>query len=249
MRIVTNDELVARNKKYATRLFFFSIGVLLIGFFVANGQLFGLTDEEDLNSPIYLLAMPVVLVIGFISTMISVRMTNLWIRQPRPELAIQESLKGLSNKSGFYSYYHFPARHVLVTTQGVFAIITRFQDGKFSVENDRWRAHKGLIGSFFSFFRLDGIGNPTLEAREAAAYLRYIVEDYDPDLEIQPLIIFTDPRAKVEIGEITVPVLFADPKKDPSLKDYLKEYRQKNGDQFTPQELVEFVEEFEEASL
>ncbi len=72
-----------------------------------------------------------ILPIAFITTIVSVRMTNLWVRQPRPEVVIREGLKGLSNKSVLYSYYHFPARHVLICPQGVFAMVTRFQDGRY----------------------------------------------------------------------------------------------------------------------
>lgn len=249
MRIVTNEALVERNKKFATRLFFFSLGILILGFFAANGQLLGISALENLDETVYLLVMPIVLMLGFISTMVSVRMTNLWIRQPRPEAVIPEGLKGLSNKSTLYNYYHDPVRHVLVTPQGVFVMVTRFQDGKFAVDKDRWRAFKGPVGNLFSLFRLDGVGNPTQEAQEAAKVIRYIVEDYDTEMEVQPLIVFVDPRAELEIGEVSVPVLHADPKKHPNLKDYLKEHRQKNGDYFTNEEITEFLKEFEDATL
>ncbi|GAB4510207.1 MAG: hypothetical protein OHK0046_06560 [Anaerolineae bacterium] len=249
MRIVTNQPLIDKNKRNATILFFFSIGVLIVGFFVANGQLFGLAALEELDPSAYLIIMPLVLLVGFISTLFSVRMTNLWIRQPRPEQAIEEGLKGISNKAALYNYYHFPARHVLVAPQGIFPIITRFQDGRFSVNNDKWRTRRSFLNSIFAAFRLDGIGDPMGEARDAAAYLRYITEDYDPDINIQPLIVFVDPRAEVEIGEVSVPVLYVDSKKKPNLKDYLRDYRQEHGDQFSNQEIEDFLAEFERATL
>ncbi|MCL4255978.1 MAG: hypothetical protein KJ043_19630, partial [Anaerolineae bacterium] len=144
MRIVANDKLIRRNRKTATRLFFFSLVVLLFGFFVANAPLFGMGETEDLSSQLYLLGMPLVLIIGFTSTMVSVRLTNLWIRQPRPEMIISESLKGAVNKnSALYHYLHFPARHVLIAPQGVFVLITRFQDGKITVKGKKWRVNKG----------------------------------------------------------------------------------------------------------
>lgn len=249
MRIVTNEELVEKNKKFATRLFFFSLAILILGFFTANGQLLGISALENINESVYLLVMPIVLMVGFISTMVSVRMTNLWVRQPRPETVIPEGLKGLSNKSALYNYFHNPVKHVLIAPQGVFVIVTRFQDGKFSVDNDKWRSHKGVVSSFFTFFRLDGIGDPTAEAQQAANFIRYYVEDYDEDLEVQPLVVFVDPRAEIEIGAVTIPVLYADPKKKPNLKDYMKDYRQKHGDYFDNQELTDFIEEFEEATV
>lgn len=249
MRIVTNEELVERNKKFATRLFFFSLLVLIAGFVAANASLLGIEAIEQVGEELYLLIMPFVLLVGFTSTMISVRMTNLWVRQPRPEEAIQNSLKGLSNKSALYNYLHFPARHVLISPQGVFPIVTRFQEGRYKVDQNKWRSFRGIFGMFFAIFRLDGIGNPTLEAQEAEQFIRYITEDYDENVPVQPLIIFVDPRATLEIGETDIPVLYADPKKDPNLKDYLRDYRKENGDYFEGDELREFIEAFEEATL
>lgn len=248
MKIVTNEKLVKRNKKVATWLFFSSLGILFLGFFVANGQLFGITDVEETNGALYFLAMPIVLAVGFSSTLISVRMTNLWIRHPRPEDAIQNNLKGLSNKSALYNYFHFPARHVLICPQGIFPIVTRFQDGRFSVKGDKWRTHRSLLSQFFAIFRMDGIGNPTREALEAQRFIKYIVEDYDPDLPVQPLIVFVDPRAELTIEDPTVPVLYTDLKKEPNLKDYLHSYSKSDtlGDS---KRLTDFIAEFEAATI
>ena len=247
MQIVTNEHLVKRNRKIATLMFFSSMIILGIGFFLANGSLLGL-NLDAMDPAVYLLFMPLVLLVGFVSTLISVRMTNLWLRVPRPEDAIKENLKGLSNKSRLYNYFHLPARHVLVCPQGVFAIVTRFQDGRFSVSEDKWKTHRSAISRVFSIFRLDDLGNPSREARNAAAYIRTITEDYDPDLTIQPLVIFTSPKAEVQIDSPTIPVLFADPKVKPNLKDYLREV-QKSGTIKGPDDIEGFVEEFEAATL
>jgi hypothetical protein len=248
MRIVTNETLVKRNRKTATYLFFASLTILGVGFFVANGQILGLMDPEEMDPLIYSLIMPAVLLMGFLATIISVRMTNLWIRMPRPEKAILEGLKGLGAKSALYNYYHFPARHVLVSPQGVFAIITRYQDGRFTVKGDKWKHHRSPVGRIFAIFRMDGVGNPTQEAIEAAKYIRYITEDYDPDLEIQPLVIFVDSRANIEIEDPVVPVLHTDSKKEPNLKNYLRDLK-KAENMRGPQNIDEFIQEFELATL
>lgn len=247
MRIVTNAELAKRNRKIATMLFFASLIILISGFFVANGQLLGIDSLETFDPIIYVSVMPVVLLVGFTSTLISVRMTNLWVRQPRPEDVIQNNLKGLSKKSALYNYFHFPARHVLVCPQGIFVIITRFQDGRFTVKGDRWKTHRGFISQIFTIFRLDGIGNPTQEAQDAAAYIQSIVEGYDPDIKVQPLILFVDPRAELEIEDPVVPVLYGDPKREPSLKNYLRDIDKEENS--GPENLAEFIQEFEDATL
>lgn len=220
MRIETNVKLVRRNRRLANYLFFFSVAILIGGFLLANLQL-SATDETSLTLAIFLPWL--VLPIGFIATMTSVRMTNLWVRKPRPEDAIQEGLKGLSNKSVLYNYYHFPARHVLIAPQGVFAIITRFQEGRYAVEGDQWRTHGGFAGRILSVIRRDSIGNPTEEALRAADHVKKLLEKGAPDVEVQPLIIFVDPRAQVDIINPTVPVLFTYEEKTPNLRDYMRE--------------------------
>lgn len=225
MRIVTNQKLVKRNSRIAQYLFFFSLGILFLGFFFTNQQLFGIKADSPDTEQLLLWLPSLVLPIGLISTLFSVRMTNLWVRRPRPEDALSENLKGLSNKSVLYNYYHFPARHVLICPQGVFAIITRFQDGKFSIDGEKWRSHKSGINRFFSLFRLDGIGDPYAEAQRAVNRVQQKLAPIAPDVEVKPLIIFVDPRARLDIHDPLVPILYADDKSEPNLKDYLRDLR------------------------
>ena len=248
MRIVTNKSLIKKKKGRATRLFFVSLAVLVGGFFIANGQLLGFIPEGAIPEEIYVLIMPLVLLFGFIATLASVRMTNLWIRIPRPEKAIPDGLKGISNRAALYNYYHFPVRHILVTPQAIFPIITRFQDGKFSVKDKKWKAHKGPIGTLFTALRLDGIGDPNREAEIAKQYVRHIVEDWDDELPIQPIIVFIDPKADVTIEDPVVPVVYADSKKSPSLKEYVKSFGEE-APQFKGDGLKDFLEEWEEATV
>ncbi len=220
MRVETNTPLIKRNRRNANYLFFFSIAVLVAGFLLANLQLTA-TDETGLALAVFLpwLILPV----GFIATLASVRMTNLWLRRPRPETVIQEGLKGISNKSVLYHYYHFPARHVLIAPQGVFAMITRFQEGRFSVEGDKWQTAGGPFGRVMRFLRRDDIRNPSEEARLAAEHVKKLIGATLPDVEVQPLVIFVDPRAQLSITNPTVPVLFADDNKEPNLRDYMRD--------------------------
>lgn len=152
------------------------------------------------------------------------RLTNLWVRKPRPEIAIREGLKGLSAKSVLYNYYHFPARHVLITPQGVFAIVTRWQDGNYSVEGDAWKTHQGGFSRLLRIFRYDGLGNPNQDAVRAVARVRKHLEPIAPEVEVQPLIIFVDPRATLEVNDPIIPAVYADSKQKPNLKDYLRAF-------------------------
>jgi hypothetical protein len=219
MRIVTNNKLARRNRQFATYLFFATMALLVASFFLINQNLF----TEERRDPLLMLAQALALPMAFLLTLISVRMTNLWAREPRPEKAIDEGLKGISKKSVLYNYYHIPARHVLIVPQGVFVIVTRWHPGKFSVEGNRWKTHAGAISKFFSSLRMDGVGNPTLDAKRAAEIIERELEDIAPDLEVQPLIVFIDPKAEFDTEDTAVPVLYADTKQKPNLKDYMRD--------------------------
>jgi hypothetical protein len=242
MRIETNERLVKRNKQIGTYLFLFSMAVLVGGFILANGSLFNIEGLESISDALYLTIMPLVLVIGMISTFVSVRMTNLWFRVPRPENLIEQSLKGLGKKGALYNYFHFPARHVLIAPQGVFAIVTRYQDGSYRVEGSKWRTFRTPIGRIFSIFRMDGINNPTLDAQMAAEHVQDILRSINAEVPVHPLILFTDSRARLEIVNPTVPVLYADPKQEPNLKDYLRDYPKEGRVTLTQEQIDQFDE-------
>ena len=235
MRVETNWKLVRRNRRIANFLFFFSMAVLIGGFIIANTQLASTENTDDLSLALALILPWVVLPVGFISTLTSVRMTNLWVRRPRPEDAIREGLKGINKRSILYNYYHLPARHVLVTPFGVFAMITRYQEGHFTVEGDRWKSAGGPFRLISRIFRRDDIGRPNEEANRAAEHVRKLLAATNPNVQVQPLIIFVDPRAQVDIINPTVPVLYADSKREPNLRDYLRDYaRQQSPQEITP---------------
>lgn len=247
MRIETNDKLVRRNRRIAQYLFFFSLAVLIGAFIFTNQQALSPNPPgpDTLAGTLLLLLPAIVLPVGVIASMVSVRMTNNWIRQPRPEQALKEGLKGLSNKSVLYNYYHFPARHVLMCPQGVFAITTRFQEGRFRVEGDKWTTYGGAFSGLFRFFRRDGIGNPGEDARHAAAHVKKLLGPIAPDVDVRPLVVFIDPRAVVEIVDPAVPVLVADPKSEHSIKNLLRDMPKEQRQPLTTAQ----IQAFEDATL
>ncbi len=239
MRIETNDRLVRRNRQIAQIMFFASLALLGVGLFFTNYPLFA--PDADLEAISSLWAVPsVILPLAFLFTMFSVRLTNWWVRRPRPEDEFQENLKGLGNKAVLYNYYHFPARHVLIAPQGVYAIITRFQDGKISVTGDKWQARRGVISRLLSFFRLDGIGNPSADAQMAAEHIQQFITPIAPDIRVQPLVVFYDPRVRLEVVNPTVPVVHVQTKLKPSLKDYLRDVPHNARVSLTPEQIAAF---------
>lgn len=251
MRIVTNTRLAKRNRQIATYMFFLTMLVLIGSFFLINQSLF--TDET--GSALALLAQAAAIPLAFILTLISVRMTNLWARRPYPEDVIADGLKGLSKKSVLYNYYHFPARHVLICPQGIFVIVTRWHEGRFSVDGDRWRSHQGIFSKVMSTLRMDGLGNPSMEAERAVAQIEKKLNPLTEDeIDIQPIIVFTGANVQIDIKDSEIPILFADPKQKPNLIDYMRDLnRDTNADRRKPQAKLPLSEDeiqaFEKATV
>lgn len=226
MRIVTHTKLVRRNRQAATWLFLVTLLLLIGGFFFINIDAFGGPDPFSGVIPpeLILLLQTMILPLAFALTLFSVRMTNLWARPPRPEKAIPEGLKGLHKSSILYNYYHFPARHVLICPQGVFAIVTRWHDGQFTIKGERFKSHKGAISRFLSMVRMDGIGFPTWDAERAANHVQKQLKDIAPDVEVKPLVVFVEPNVELTIEEAPpVPVIFAHPKRSPNLTEFMRD--------------------------
>ncbi|MBE2268832.1 MAG: NERD domain-containing protein [Anaerolinea sp.] len=233
VRVVVNTALAKRMRQISQYLFFVTFAIPLLGFFILNSQ------PESIFVAVVLPV--IVLVIALVVTVISVRLANLWVRVPRPEEVIPENLKGIGKQSVLYSYYHFPARHVLIAPQGVFALTVMYHDGRFSVDQDKWTRHQSGFARVASIFRFDSIGNPTAEARQAADHVQKLLADIAPDVEVQPIIVFTDPKVVVEVGETSVPVVAADSnQKKGSLKDYIWTTGRGRFKTLTPEQLEAF---------
>lgn len=239
MRVETNNKLAQRNRQIAQYSFFFALAILIGGFILTNQQ-FASPQTTTENIALVALLSTLALPIGLIATLFSVRMTNLWIRLPRPENIIRDGLKGLSNNSVLYNYFHIPARHVLVCPQGVFVFTTRFQDGSFRVNGDRWETRGGVLSGLLRAFRRDNLGNPTRDAHQAAAHLQTIMDTIAPDVKVQPVVIFVDPRARLEIENPTVPVIYGGEAQSPNLKTFMRDMRAAKHKSLTVDQLRDF---------
>lgn len=245
MRSLSNTKLATRNRKLTTYLFLGTIAVLLGSFFFINQSLFTGQQDTVLTVILQVISLP----IAFVLTLMSVRMTNLWAREPRPEKAIENGLKGLSKKSVIYHYYHIPARHVLIAPQGVFAITTRWHTGQHVVNGDNWNTKQNVISRAMSGIRMDGLGNPTRDALKAAEHVKNLLADIAPDVDVTPVIVFVDQNVELDITDPVVPVLYANPKKKPNLTDYLREINRDNNNKSDMPLTPEQIQAFEDKTI
>lgn len=219
MRVITNEHRIKRGRRAGTILFFVSLLVL------TGGLLF--TNLLVLDTTLMLFVPCLIMPIGLVTTLASVRLTNRWVRTPRPEVALTEGLVGIDKRSTLLNYMPL-ADHVLITPYGVYTLTTRFQTNSFKVEGDVWTNYKarGPLGPMFLFLRQENIGKPFEEAELTAAKVQEAIDVALPDsgIPVEPIVVFLSDRATLELYGPTIPVVYASSKK-PSLKGILREDR------------------------
>jgi hypothetical protein len=234
MRVVTNLKIIQRNRQMAQLLFYISMGGLVLSFLFGNS----ISSDPQAASVFQCIVLPML----FILVILSVRMTNTWMRKPEPWIAIQEGMKGVSTENNLY-HYVFPAPHVVIGPDGIFAMVTRFQDRPYIVKDDRWNTNATLLSRFLMFARQEQIGDPTYEAKlkaaQTQAFLRELLQDQL--IEVHPLIIFIHPKANVTVeGESSVPILYGDPdRKKDSLKQFFRNLKKQGYPTITKEQIAE----------
>lgn len=197
MRVTTNPKLIKRRGRLGMIASLSGIGVLALGMFASF-------------RPEIAWVSLIALVLGFALAQFGSYNLRRWGRSPRPDQVLEEGMKGFDDRYHLYAWT-LPAPYVLLSPQGVYTLTTRDQTGQVSVTGSTWKS-KLTLGRLLSIFAQEGLGNPTLDAQGQAAKLGAWVKGKLPDLniEVQPAIVFIDPRAQLVVDAPTVPV--TDPK-------------------------------------
>lgn len=238
MRVVTNEAFIKRNRQWAQFSFLISIAILIGSLFFGN-SLVG--DNPDAALFMNCLLPPML----FFLILFSVRMSNQWIREPVAWSSIEEGLRGHSSNAVLY-HYVMPARHVLISPNGIFVLTPYFQDRPVVVKDDRWRMPGGPVAALMIFLRQEQIGNPTRDAKTEAVFVQRLLNKKFPDndFEVQPVIVFINPGATVSIeGEPSVPITFVNSDLEPQLKDYLREVKEEDRPTLTKEQIDELEDD------
>jgi hypothetical protein len=126
-----------------------------------------------------------------------------------------------------YTIFHhlWPAPHVLVGPEGVFTLTVVWQERAYRAKGKKWYGDEGLLRKLNGYMRQDLIGNPFTEATYHAREAQRLIEKLAPGagIEVQPLVVFINPKAAFETEDPIIPVVYADARKKPSLRGYLRE--------------------------
>ncbi len=214
MRVYTNTDLIASRTKWAKRVAPFTM-LFLIGGLVTN--------ILSINQPQYFQYTIVLLALGFIFASISSYLVNRWVREPRADQFLSNSLKKFGNDYVLFNYTS-PVSHVLLAPNGLYVLSVKNQDGQITIKGRRF-SRKMTLSRFFRFFADEGLGAPVAEVENGVIKLAQFLQkrlngESLPD--IQPLVIFSNKQAQLSITDPAVPVV-----RSGELKAYLRE-REKN---------------------
>jgi hypothetical protein len=138
-----------------------------------------------------------------------------WLRyavRPRPDEALAINLKSLDNRSLLFNYVSiFPVDHLLVTPGGLLAIVTRPVLGDIVVQGERYKRRRGPFG-WLQFISEGALGNPGRDARRGAEDVKaYLAQRFGAEaaerIPVEPLVIFTHPRATLTVEQPDVPTV------------------------------------------
>ena len=152
----------------------------------------------------------ILMVIGLAVAMLGVFYANRWVKKPRPEDRLDETLKSLHDT---YRLYHYPALqcdHVLLTPGGVVVFETINLEGKFTYKDGRWK-EKITLGRALRYLVEEHLGNPIRAAQGSAAYLQDLFSQQIPGGETVPVLPRHEPRPETpspEYGDPDAPDLF-----------------------------------------
>jgi hypothetical protein len=147
------------------------------------------------------------LILGFIAANIGGYNTRRFGRSPRPDERLAHELKGFDDRYMLFNWL-LPAPYVFAGPSGIYTIALREQAGQVTNIGSKWK-QPFSIARIFLAFSSEGVGNPTLDSQQDARKMQQYLAKHIPDLdvEVQPLVLFTNPKAVLELKNPDVPVL------------------------------------------
>ena len=212
MKIITHPKKIERYHKLGLYTSLASLVLL----FAAVGLT--LTMRTDLTTYSFIAMLG-----GLVLSQIGVYFANRWGKPPRIDERITQGLKGLDDR---YTLYHYttPVPHLLTGPAGVWVLVSQFQGGTITFQKNRYRQQG--VNFFSKIIGQEGIGRPELEAQSYQQDLVKHLKKTLPEGElppIQPVIVFTNPKASVQIQDAPVPTMHVE-----KLKDYVRRKAKEN---------------------
>lgn len=197
MRLITNERLVTRRARLGKIAIVAGLGFLIVGLIIS------LTLQQF---PWFWLSFACLL-LGLLASSVGTFTINRWVREPRADQALAQALKGFDDRYRLYNYF-LPAPHVLLSPVGLYVLTAMGQDGVIRYEGNRFRRDFSL-GRVLRFMADEGLGRPFEIADSEVHALQRFLEAHgvDDEVEIQNVLVFYNPRARLEVEDPPRPVV------------------------------------------
>jgi hypothetical protein len=217
MEIIRDENRIARLRRVSQITSFLGMGALIIGMILV------FAGDIQTVFTYQLLA----LLVGWLLSQIGIYLGHRYIRNPRPDEVLDQTLRKIARKGRMY-HYILPAPHVLLLPTGIMLFVTKYQAGNISVEGDKWK-QRGL--GLRRLFGQEQLGNPTREAESYIKATASFISKNAPEVEEVPMaavIVFTTKgNNELDLKNSDIPALHYT-----KLKGFM---RQRAGDQPLPE--------------
>jgi hypothetical protein len=193
MRITTNEAMVARGGRAGQLAAF--IALIL----VFAGLVLSFTEYKAMTF--------ILIVLGVVMYTVGNRSQEQASREPRLIQKLADALGEFDDRYHLYSHV-LPGDHVLLTPHGLFVLTVKGVGGRIRCFGDKW-VRDMTLGRALRFFTEESLGNPIKQTQQDVEKLQNYLEEHAPDVkaEMEGLVVFTDPSARLEITTTAVPVL------------------------------------------
>jgi hypothetical protein len=224
MKVHTDQEMLARGGRLGQLATFIGL-VMVFGALIAS-----FTQYRVMSI--------VLIALGVVMYTLGSRGQQQSVREPRTIGQLTDALSEFDDRYRLYNHL-VPVDHALLTPHGVFVVIVRAMDGRIRSFSDKW-VRDLTLSRILRFFTEESLGNPSKEAQQGVDKLQKYIEEHAPgvDAEVQPVVVFTNPSARLEVTSSSVPVL--------PLRRLKSHVRRASGRmEMTPEELRTLTELFE----
>lgn len=228
MIILRDEKRIARMRRVSQYTSLTGIVILIVGMVIAftNPERFFFYELLALAS-------------GWFLSQVGIYLGHRYLRRPRPDEALDQEVRRVA-KNGRIYHYLLPAPHVLLTPQGIIIFIAKFQGGKISVVNDKWKQTGLGFLNIRKLFGGEALGNPTKEAEVMVGAIANYLRKNAPTVEevpMAPLIVFTsDGTQSVTVENSSIPVVHYK-----KLRGYMRQQWKKDVTPPLPQEDYEAI--------
>ncbi|MBI4672994.1 MAG: NERD domain-containing protein [Chloroflexi bacterium] len=216
-QVVTNTPLVERNARFGKILTTASLIVIIAPLAITFPVLFSGKNELPNES---LLLLYGALLVGLVLSNVGGYFLNRWGLKHYEQL--DKALKGTDKKYRLYNF-SLPAPTVLLTPYGVTVLLLKNLEGQIHATPKGWRTNIDIL-KFLRWFSSEQLGNPTKDLQAQLDKLSAFIHDgidanFNPPLD--GLIVFTNPKALVEITDVELPVVVLNSSPD-ALKEAIR---------------------------